>query len=97
MMTIDEIKEKTTEVFDEYPVGTVMLFGSYATGTQTETSDVDMIIKNSDLGILEMSRMRQQLASVLEKRIDLVSEDDVSDVFRFLIHDEEVLIYEKQR
>ena len=41
MMTIDEIKEKTSRVFDDYPIGAVMLFGSYVTGTQTEDSDVD--------------------------------------------------------
>ena len=56
-----------------------------------------MIVKNSDLGFLEMSRIRQQLSSKIGKKIDLISEEDVSDVFRFLIQDEEVLIYEKQR
>lgn len=97
MMTIDEIREKSSDVFKMYPVNTVMLFGSYAKGDQTENSDIDMIVKNSDLGFLEMSRIRQQLSSKIGKKIDLISEEDVSDVFRFLIQDEDVLIYEKQR
>ena len=63
MMTIDEIKEKTSRVFDDYPIGAVMLFGSYATGTQTEDSDVDLLVKNSDLGILEMSRMHIEITA----------------------------------
>ena len=94
---IDEIREKSSDVFKMYPVNTVMLFGSYAKGDQTENSDIDMIVKNSDLEFLEMSRIRQQLSSKIGKKIDLISEEDVSDVFRFLIQDEEALIYEKQR
>ena len=97
MMTIDEIKDKSSKIFLNYPIGAVSIFGSYAKGLQTEDSDVDMLLKNSNLGLLDMSRMQQQLSSTLGKKIDLICEDDLSDVFRFLIHDEEVLIYEKQR
>ncbi len=95
MLTIDEIREKSKSVFMMYPVNRVALFGSYAKGLQTEDSDIDLLIKDSDIGILTASTIRQQLLSVFAKNVDLVSEEDLSDVFKFLIKDEEVIIYEK--
>ena len=97
MPTIDEIKTKSNSVFAEYPVKKVSLFGSYAKGEQTNTSDIDMVIHDSELGILELSNLIQQLTEVLERNVDLVSYEELSDVFKFLIKDEEIVIYEKQR
>jgi len=97
MLTIDEIREKSKQVFMMYPVNKVALFGSYAKGLQTEDSDIDLVIKESDVGILTVSNIKQKLSSMLARNVDLVSEDDLSEVFRFLIKDEEVIIYEKQR
>ena len=97
MTTMDEIKLKSQSVFAGYPIRKVSVFGSYAKGMQTDNSDVDMVIHDSDLGILEIANLIQQLTDVLKVNIDLVSDDDLSDVFKFLIKDEEVVIYEKQR
>ena len=95
MLTIDEIREKSKQVFMMYPVNKVALFGSYAKGLQTEDSDIDLAIKESDVGILTVSNIKQKLSSMFARNVDLVSEDDLSEVFRFLIKDEEVIIYEK--
>ncbi len=95
MLTIDEIREKSKQVFMMYPVNKVALFGSYAKGLQTEDSDIDLVIKESDVGILTVSNIKQKLSSMFARNVDLVSEDDLSEVFRFLIKDEEVIIYEK--
>lgn len=95
MLTIDEIREKSKQVFMMYPVNKVALFGSYAKGLQTEDSDIDLVIKESDVGILIVSNIKQKLSSMFARNVDLVSEDDLSEVFRFLIKDEEVIIYEK--
>ncbi len=97
MLTVEEIKNKSKSVFEEYPVNKVSLFGSYATGRQTEISDVDLLVEDSDLSLLAMSSLRQKLVSILGLDIDLVNEKSISKVFRFLIKDDEVVIYEKQR
>jgi predicted nucleotidyltransferase len=44
MLTIDEIRTLVTPLVNAYPVRRVILFGSYAKGTATEHSDVDLII-----------------------------------------------------
>lgn len=96
MPTIDEIKEKSKSIFMLYPVKKVTLFGSYAKGTQDTDSDIDFLIKDSDISILATSNLKEQLSSVLNKKVDILSESDLSDVFLFLIRDEEVVVYEKQ-
>ena len=96
MLTIDNIEKKSKEVFALYPIKKVTLFGSYAKGEQTEDSDIDMLVKESDLSLLTLSRIKQELTEVFNKKVDLMGESDISDIFKFLIRDEEVVIYEKQ-
>lgn len=96
MLTIDEIREKSKNIFTLYPIKKVTLFGSYAKGTQNKDSDIDFLIKESDISILAVSSLKEQLSSALNKNVDILSENDLSDVFLFLIRDEEVVIYKKQ-
>ena len=95
MPTIDEIKEKSKKLFKLYPINKVTLFGSYAKGTQTLDSDIDFLIKDSNLSILATSNLKEQLTCEFNTKVDLISEGDLSDVFLFLIKDEEVVVYEK--
>jgi len=45
MITIDEITGRLTPIFDDSGVTRAVLIGSYAKGTATDTSDVDIIIE----------------------------------------------------
>jgi len=47
MLTIKEITEKLTPVFEANGVTKAVLFGSYAKGTATPNSDVDLVIDTS--------------------------------------------------
>ncbi len=69
MPTIDEIKTKSNSVFAGYPIKKVSLFGSYAKGEQTNASDIDMVIHDSDLGILELSNLIQYSGSVVKTKV----------------------------
>jgi len=42
--TIEELKELLTPLFKQYPVHKAILYGSYARGEATPTSDVDIVI-----------------------------------------------------
>ena len=57
MLTIEDIKKQSKEVFMMYPVKRVSVFGSFAKGQQTEESDIDVLIRDSDIGILDISNM----------------------------------------
>ena len=97
MISIKEIRDKSADVFNLYPINKVFLFGSYARGEQTEGSDIDMLIADSKVNILDISNLRQSLSDIFNVKVDLVCENEVSDVFKFLISDDEVLIFEKSR
>ncbi len=95
MITIEDIREKSKAVFNRYPVKKVSVFGSYAKGDQTKESDIDFLIKDSNISLLELSGLKQLLSETFNTSVDLVCENDLSDIFKFLIRDDEVMIYEK--
>lgn len=94
-ISLEEIRTVTGQIAKEYNINKIYLFGSYARGEETDSSDIDMLISSDTLDILSMSRLKQQLTDVFDTEVDVVSDTSVSDVFRFLIKDDEILIYEK--
>ena len=73
MISIDEIAERLTPIFDESGVTRAIIFGSYAKGTATNTSDVDIVIETEPhvrglmfYGILERA------VDVLGVKVDMI-------------------------
>lgn len=94
-VSLDVIKNRTSQIAKEYDIDRIYLFGSYARGDADDNSDIDLLISSDKMDILSMSRLKQQLTDSLDTMVDIVSETAVSNVFRFLIKDDEILIYEK--
>ena len=74
--TKNQIKETLTPVFREYGVRSAVLFGSYATGQQTEKSDIDILV-DSGLRGLAFFGLLNAVTEALGKDVDLL---DVSQV-----------------
>ncbi len=72
ILKLEYIKEKCSEVFDEYPVHYCILFGSYAKGKAVETSDVDLLI-SSDIKGLKYYGMVEKLRLLLHKKVDALN------------------------
>ena len=47
-LSVDEILEQIKMISQKYQIEHLYLFGSYATGTATDTSDIDIIIKGGE-------------------------------------------------
>lgn len=76
--TIDEIKARITPVAEKYGIPAVYLFGSYARGTATEDSDVDLLIDMTGVkltGMFAFGGVYNDFEEALEKEIDLVTVD----------------------
>ena len=74
--TIDEIREIITPVAKKYNLKAVYLFGSYARGCATETSDVDLLIDTSGTSIqtlFDLGAVYCDLEDALQKPIDLLT------------------------
>lgn len=64
----------------------IILFGSYARGTQNDESDIDVAIKtNQKLDKKELFRISNLLSDELKKEIDLINLDEIGDTFRYEI------------
>jgi len=83
--------------FKDKPVLRAYLFGSYARGDASVSSDIDILVEldySEGIG-LKYIQMQLELPSLLNKEVDLVSELAVSRHVRPFIEKEKKLIYER--
>lgn len=76
--TIEQLKEKITPIVLKYRLSSVYVFGSYARGDATETSDLDFLIDRTDSTIrslLDMGSLYCDLSEVFKKDVDLITVD----------------------
>jgi predicted nucleotidyltransferase len=74
--TIEQLKEKITPVARKYGLTTVYIFGSYARGEATDTSDVDILVDKTDArlhGLFAMGGLYNDLSEAVQKPIDLIT------------------------
>lgn len=96
MPDIATIKTIINPIAKTYGVKRIYLFGSYAKGTATETSDIDLLIeKGKPMSLLKLSGMRQRVQEELNISVDLVTTAGIADTFRKEIEGTEILLYEE--
>lgn len=71
VLSIEDIRETCSKVFAEYSVEFCYLFGSYAKGSATGTSDVDLLISTKISG-LRYYELAERLREALHKKVDLL-------------------------
>lgn len=73
MVTQDQIDEIIKELVKNFKPQKVILFGSYANGTPTEESDLDLlIIKDSNLPSRLQNRKVRKILSGLKVPVDVI-------------------------
>lgn len=61
----------------------VALFGSFARGTQTKSSDIDILIdSDSGFNLLDLIGIEQELAELLGRKVDVVTRRSLSPHFK---------------
>ena len=74
--TLSEIKAIVSRLARQYGAERIYLFGSYARGTATDSSDIDLLIDTSGTNIkslLTLSAVYCDLEDALRKSIDLIT------------------------
>lgn len=80
ILTVDEIKKVCVGVLSNYPVEYCYLFGSYAKGKATPTSDVDLLVYTTVSG-LKFYGLVEELREKLKKKVDLLDQKQIADNF----------------
>lgn len=98
--TQNEIKEKLEPIFKAAPIEKAILFGSYAKGSQTPTSDVDIVIdSNGKVRGLDFFGILGDIVDALSVPVDLIEASQIIDGGRAQreIAETGVVIFEKSR
>ena len=72
ILTITGIRSRVLPVLDKYGIEMCILFGSYAKGSATDKSDVDLLVK-TDITGLEFFTLVDELYHALSKKVDLIT------------------------
>ena len=93
-MGIPEIKSVVSSLGREYGAQRIWLFGSYARGDVTPTSDIDLRIDKGRIRGIEMGGLLLDLEDALGVPVDLIPTGSLSERFLSSIQKDEVLLYE---
>ncbi|MBO4938654.1 MAG: nucleotidyltransferase domain-containing protein [Oscillospiraceae bacterium] len=92
--TIEEIKSIVAPIAAIHDVDRIYLFGSYARGEATPSSDIDLRVDKGRLrGLIALGALYADLEDGLGKKLDLLTTGSLDQKFLQHIAKEEVLIY----
>jgi len=93
------LKTKVTPLLKPY-ASRISVFGSYARGDMTASSDIDILIalkpakSRPPLGLFGFIALEQNLAKKLGRPVDLVTEESINPRRRKSIQQDRVVLYE---
>ncbi|MCL2416173.1 MAG: DUF86 domain-containing protein [Defluviitaleaceae bacterium] len=99
ILTIEEISNKLTPIFEEKGVIKAILFGSYAKGKATEESDIDLAVEVEERIIgLDFYGIAWDISESLGKKVDFFDLEDIIPNGRadLEIRNSGVMIYTKR-
>lgn len=92
--TLDEIKSIASPIAHSYGIAALYLFGSYARGEATPTSDIDFRVDRGQVvDPLALGGLYCDLEDSFQKKLDVLTTQMLSNKFLESIRPEEVLIY----
>ncbi len=83
ILSLDSIIEICNKIFSDYPVDYCYLFGSYAKGTASEKSDVDLLV-HTNLSGMSFFGLVEELREGLKKRVDLLDQNQIVNNFELV-------------
>ena len=98
---LDQLRDKILPILLPYGIKRVALFGSVVTGEDSPESDIDILVtlkpptERPPIG-LKWFGLPEELSHVLERPVDLVTEDGLSPYIRPYVEQEMVIVYEEK-
>lgn len=74
MLTIEQIIAAAQIAAKEYPITKIDLFGSYANGTSSPGSDVDLLIEfnTSSISLITLCSVKNRMEELLNTPVDVI-------------------------
>lgn len=97
---VNEIRAMLRPVFEAAPVYRAILFGSYAKGSPTDKSDIDIVIDSKgELLNMDFYGVLEDLTTQLGKHIDLfeITELKNNADMQSIVNREGIVLYDRQR
>ncbi len=79
----------------QYPVQSVGIFGSFARAEDRPDSDIDILVRFSNtIDLLTLVRMHRELSELLQRKVDIVTENSLHPSLRPFIEKDLKIIVE---
>jgi len=76
-------REEILEIARRYGASQVRVFGSVARGEANAESDIDFLVKfEPTRGLIDQALLKQDLEALLERPVDVVSENGINPLLR---------------
>ena len=97
MRTLSEIQSIVTQLTKQYGAERIYLFGSYARGDMTNSSDIDLRIDKGNIRGFQLGGLLLDLEASLGVPVNLVPTPSLDKRFLDAIRDDEILLYEEPK
>ena len=97
MRTLSEIQSIVTQLAKQYGAERIYLFGSYARGDMTNSSDIDLRIDKGNIRGFQLGGLLLDLEASLGVPVNLVPTPSLDKRFLDAIRDDEILLYEERK
>ena len=97
MRTLSEIQSIVTQLAKQYGAERIYLFGSYARGDMTTSSDIDLRIDKGNIRGFQLGGLLLDLEASLGVPVNLVPTSSLDKRFLDAIRDDEILLYEESK
>ncbi len=74
MLTNEDIRASVIDLVEKYDIKKLSVFGSYADGTATENSDVDILVEflSKNVSLFTLYELQEEISSRLNTNVDLI-------------------------
>lgn len=96
-MSISTIKSSAEPLFRKYNVQKAAVFGSYAAGAASSSSDIDLLLElPHGTTLFALAQIKTELEDALHSKVDIVTYKSLHPRLKARILNEQHVIYEKR-